>query len=132
MRLRHPLWIALVLVVYGNVGDVWAYGDSGGNSGSADACAKVKFSVFTPGNNTEVAAKSAFSFFASEGTAPKSIAVTVKGQSVPVTVTPKHQGFQVTGVLPDTLKGTFARINITGKGPNQCEASDGWLLKVAN
>jgi len=119
------------MVVCGNVGNAWAYGDSGGSSGSTDACNTVKFSAFTPGNNAEVAAKSAFSFFASEATYPKSIAVTIKGQSIPITVTPKNKGFQVTGMLPDTLKGTFARINITAKGPNQCDSSDGWLLKVA-
>ena len=83
-------------------------------------------------NNTEVAPKSAFSFFASAGTKPKSITVMIKGQSVPITVTPKNNGFQVTGMLPGTLKGTFARINITAKGPNRCELNDGWLLKVAN
>ena len=82
-------------------------------------------------NNSEVAPKSTFSFYASAATYPNSIKVTIKGQSIPVTVTPKYQGFQVTGRLPDTLKGTYARINITAKGPNQCEGSDGWLVKVS-
>jgi len=36
----------------------------------------------------------------------------------------------VTGTLPDTLKGDFARINITADGPNQCKGSDGWLVKI--
>jgi len=45
-------------------------------------------------------------------------------------VTSKHDGFQVIGKLPDAIKGTFAKINLSAKGPNQCEAKDGWLVKV--
>ena len=140
MRLRNTLWLVMAMVVSGNAGDVWAYesGILGGTSDSMNTCSEVRFSAFTPSafsqstNNIEVAPKSAFSFFASEGTKPKSIMVTIKGQSVPITVTSKNNGFQVTGMLPDALKGTFARINITAKGPNLCERKDGWLLKVAN
>ena len=90
----------------------------------------AKFSKFTPPNNTEVAAKSEFSFFASTSTNPSSIKVTVKDQLVPITVTAKHDGLQVTGNLPAAVKGTYAKINLTAKGPNQCEASGGWLVKV--
>ncbi len=137
MRLRNTLWIVIAMVVYGNVGDVWAYGAPKGGSDRPGVCSKVRLMAFTPSafttsNKTEVAPKSAFSFFASAGTKPTSITVMIKGQSVPLTVTPKNNGFQVTGMLPGTLKGTFARINITVKGPNLCELNDGWLLKVAN
>jgi hypothetical protein len=45
-------------------------------------------------------------------------------------VTPKKDGFQVTGKLPDSLKGAFAKINIEARGANQCEGSAGWLVKV--
>jgi hypothetical protein len=124
MKLRNTLLIVTLVMIPGSV---WAYGDSG--SGGTEGC-KAKFSKHTPANNAEVAAKSDFSFFASGETNPNSITVTIKGQSVPITVTPKNQGFQVTGILPDTLKGTFAKINIAAKGPGQCEASDGWLVKV--
>ena len=124
MKFRNILWIAILLIIPGTV---WAYGEGG--SSSTIACT-AKFSKFTPANNTEVAAKSDFSFFASAETNPKSIKVAIKGQSIPVTVTPKNEGFQVTGVLPDAIKGTYAKINITAKGPNQCEGSDGWLVKV--
>lgn len=61
---------------------------------------------------------------------PNSIKVTIKGQSVPLTVTPKGEGFKVTGNLPDTLKGAYAKINIDARGFNECEVSDGWLVKV--
>lgn len=124
MKLQNILWIAAVLIIPANV---WAYGDSGTGTG---ICKKLNFSEFMPVNNAEVAPQSAFSFFASGAAYPNSIKVTIKGQSIPVTVTPKKDGFKVAGMLPDTLKGAFAKINIDAKGVNQCEVSDGWLVKV--
>jgi hypothetical protein len=124
MKLQNILWIAILLIIPANV---WAYGDS---STDTAICNKLNFSDFTPVNSAEVAPQSAFSFFASGAAYPNSIKVTIKGQSVPVTVTPKKDGFQVTGKLPDSLKGTFAKINIEARGANQCEGSAGWLVKV--
>jgi hypothetical protein len=123
MKSYKPLWILMLMVATSNV---WAYG----SSSSKKACNKPKFSEFAPANNAEVTAKSAFSFTASGNTNPESIIVTVKNQPVAVTVTPKNQGFKVSGILPDTLKGNFARISITADGPNQCKGSDGWLVKI--
>ena len=125
MKLRNILWVAVVLIIPGNV---WAYGESGG--GDTGICKKLNFSDFTPGNSAEVAPQAAFSFFASGAAYPNSIKVTIKGQTVPITVTPKKDGFQVTGKLPHTVKGGFAKINIDARGVNQCEVSDGWLVKV--
>lgn len=126
MKLQHILWIAILFIIPANV---WAYGDSS-SSTDTGICKKLNFSDFTPVNSAEVAPRSAFSFFASGAAYPNSIKVTIKGQSVPVTVTPKKDGFQVTGKLPDSLKGTFAKINIEARGANQCEGSAGWLVKV--
>jgi hypothetical protein len=124
MKLQNILWIAILLIIPANV---WAYGDSGTDT---EICKKLNFSDFTPVNSAEVAPQSAFSFFASGAAYPNSIKVTIKGQPVPVTVTPKKDGFQVTGKLPDSLKGAFAKINIEARGANQCEGSAGWLVKV--
>lgn len=124
MKLHNILWIAILLIIPANV---WAYGDSGTDTGM---CKKLNFSDFTPVNSAEVAPQSAFSFFASGAVYPNSIKVTIKGQTVPITVTPKGDGFKVTGKLPDTVKGTFAKINIEARGANQCEGSAGWLVKV--
>jgi hypothetical protein len=124
MKLQNILWIAILLIIPANV---WAYGDSGADT---EICKKLNFSDFTPVNSAEAAPQSAFSFFASGAAYPNSIKVTIKGQTVPVTVTPKKDGFQVTGKLPDSLKGTFAKINIEARGANQCEGSAGWLVKV--
>ena len=69
MKVWSILWVASVLMIPGTV---WAYGDSG--SSSIVPCA-AKLSKFTPVNNTEVAPKSEFSFFASTLTNPNSIRV---------------------------------------------------------
>ncbi|MDD5276925.1 MAG: hypothetical protein PHR16_12690 [Methylovulum sp.] len=124
MKLSNTL---LLLVLTVTTSHAWAYGSS---SSSKKACAKPKFSEFIPANNAHVVAESALSFLASANTNPKSIAVTVKGQPVDVTVTDNNQGFLVTGKLPSTVTADFARINITADGPNQCKGNDGWLVKV--
>ena len=127
MKLQNILWVAIVLIIPANV---WAYGEAGGSGPGTGVCKQLNFSDFTPGNNSEVAPQSAFSFVASGMAYPNSIKVTIKGQSVPLTVTPKGEGFKVTGNLPHTLKGAYAKINIDARGFNQCEVSDGWLVKV--
>jgi len=127
MKLQNILWVAIVLIIPANV---WAYGEAGGSGSGTGVCKKLNFSDFTPGNNSEVAPQSAFSFVASGMAYPNSIKVTIKGQSVPLTVTPKGEGFKVSGVLPGNLKGAYAKINIDARGFNQCEVSDGWLVKV--
>ena len=127
MKLKNMLWLAAVLMIPANV---WAYGDSAGSGSGSGMCKKVNFSEFSPINNAEVAPQSAFSFYASESTFPNSIKVMIKGQSVPVTVVEKQNGYKVSGKLPDTLRGAFAKINIEARGIAQCEVTDGWLVKV--
>jgi hypothetical protein len=127
MKLKNMLWLAAVLMIPANV---WAYGDSAGSGSGSGICKKVNFSEFSPINNAEVAPQSPFSFYASESTFPNSIKVIIKGQSVPVTVVEKQNGYKVSGKLPDTLRGAFAKINIEARGIAQCEVTDGWLVKV--
>lgn len=108
-------------------GTAWAYG----SSSSTKACAKPEFTDFAPVENAEVTVGSAFSFTASANTYPNSIKVTVKGSPSAITATPKSQGgFQVTGQLPATLKGVYARIVITAEGQSNCKGEGGWLLKI--
>jgi len=124
MKLKNMLWVALVLAIPANV---FAYGEGGSGTG---ICQKLNFSDFTPANHSEVAQQSAFSFFASGAIYPNGIKVTVRGQSVPVTVTAHKDGHKVTGKLPDSLKGAYAKINVEARGANQCEGTAGWLVKV--
>jgi hypothetical protein len=139
VNVRHTIAILVALSAFGNIGDVGAgYDSTSSGSRSSDGCGGVSFSTFMPkpysqtDNSTEVAPQSAFSFVASKSTFPKTITVMIKGESVPVTVTPHFAGFLVSGKIPASAKSTFVRIAITGKGPNLCERGDGWLLKVGN
>ena len=127
MRLQNILLVAVVLMISGTV---WAYGDNSVSGTGTGVCKQVNFSEFSPIKNVEVVLQSDFSFYASFATYLKSIRVTIKGQSVPVTVIEKQSGFKVSGKLPDSLRGAFAKINIDARGINQCEVSDGWLVKV--
>lgn len=137
MDLRNTFGMALAVVVFSTVGTVWAYEGAGAIDPTSALCRNVQFSEFTPRqysqetNNTEVAPESEFSFLASKETFPKSIAVTIKDETVPIAVTPHYAGYQVTGNLPGNARGTFIRIDIAAKGPHGCERGDGWLLKVA-
>ena len=138
MNLKSILGVVIAIVASGSVTATWAGYDSAPAAGSSDMCTQVRFSQFTPAqysqekNKVEVAPKSEFSFHASKETFPKTISVTIKGETVPTTVTQQHDGFRVTGHIPETIKGAFIRIEIKAKGPSNCVKGDGWLLKVAN
>ena len=107
----------------------WAYG--GGGSSSTKACAKPKFTDFVPAENAEVAAGSNFSFTASANTYPSSIKVSIKGLPATIKVTPKTVGtFEVSGSLPTSLKGTYARIAIEADAQSKCNGGGGWLVKI--
>jgi hypothetical protein len=106
---------------------VFAYG----SSSSAKSCTKPHFSDFVPADKAEVVPQSAFSFTASSATNPKTIIVDIKKQTVAITITPKGQGYQVSGLLPSDLKGTIARINITAESPSNCKGNDGWLVNIS-
>ena len=121
------LWIFVLMLA---TGTCWAYG---GGSSSSKACEKPKFSNFVPAENAEVAAGSAFSFTASKNTYPTTIKVSVKEQAATaVKVDKKNDGtFAVSGKLPATLKGGFARIAISADAQSNCKGAGGWLVKVA-
>lgn len=137
MSLRTILSLVVAMAVSSIISNVWAY-DASPNSSSTDPCNQVTFSAYTPApfsmdsNNKEVPPKSEFSFLASKSTSPQSIRVIIKEQKVPLAVTTVSNGYLVKGKLPDTVKGTYIRVEIFANGPNQCDRADGWLLKVAN
>ena len=136
MSLRNLLRLVVAVGVYGTVGQVWAYDASPNISSGVDACANVIFSAFTPPpfsvdkNNVAVAPKSEFSFLVSKTALFPSITVKIKEEKVPVTVTTINNGFLVKGKLPASVKGSYIRVEIFAKGPNDCDKADGWLLKV--
>ncbi len=127
MKRYNCIWIFVLMLV---TNTSWAYG--GGGSSSTKACAKPKFTDFVPAENAEVAAGSNFSFTASANTYPSSIKVTIKGLPAIIKVTPKTVGtFEVSGSLPTSLKGTYARIAIEADAQSKCNGGGGWLVKIA-
>ena len=138
MSLQNLLRLVVAASVYGTVGQVWAYDASPNISGGVDDCVNVIFSAFTPPpfsvdkNNVAVAPNSEFSFLASKAALFPSITVKIKEEKVPITVTTINNGFLVKGKLPPSVKGSYIRLDIFAKGPNDCDKTDGWLLKVGN
>ena len=127
MKRYNCFWIFVLMLV---TSTTWAYG--GGGSSSTKACAKPKFTDFVPAENAEIAAGSNFSFTASANTYPSSIKVTIKGLPATIKVTPKTVGtFEVSGSLPTSLKGTYARIAIEADAQSKCNGGGGWLVKIA-
>lgn len=126
MNINKVFWVIGLMVFTHNV---WAYGSS--SSSSRKICDNSEFTEFTPADKSSVSAGSEFSFKASLKINPDRIDVNVKGQPVDVTVTPVHQGYQVKGTLPESLKGTYARIAIKAEGIDKCQGSTGWLVNIA-
>lgn len=107
--------------------NVLAYGSS---SSSKKACTKPAFTQFAPAHLASVEPQSEFSFLASALTNPETIEVSVKKQPVDVVINKINKGYSVVGMLPESLQGTFARVNIKATGTNKCMGNDGWLLKI--
>lgn len=116
------------LVLMTAASNCWAYG----SSSSTKSCDKPRFSDFNPPEKSEVPVQSAFSFIASGVSDPNSIKVTVKNQPVEIALDDKGSVYQVTGNLPESLSGTYARIAISADGRNRCKGTGGWLIKIAD
>ncbi|MCK9396093.1 MAG: hypothetical protein M0Q44_10940 [Methylobacter sp.] len=126
MKRYNCLWVFFLMIV---AGSSWAYGSG---SSSSKACGKPGFTDFVPAENAEAAVGSSFSFTASANTYPNTIKVNVKGQPAAFKVEPKSQGgFQVSGTLPASLKGVYARIAIAADAQGNCKGEGGWLVKIA-
>ena len=124
MKKNNFCLIFVLIMVSSNC---WAYG----SSSSSKACAKPKFTDFSPAENAEVAAGSIFSFDASANTHPNSIKVLVKGLPADINVKVKSGGnHKVSGVIPESLKDTYARISIDADAESNCNGGGGWLVKV--
>jgi hypothetical protein len=123
MKSLQIVWLGLFILM---TPTVWGYG----SSSSSKACEKPGFSQFSPPDKAEVSPNTGFSFIASPNTKPDTIKVVVKNIPVSIAIKPVAQGYQVSGALPEALRGTFARINIDAEGASRCKGSGGWLVNV--
>ena len=129
MTLQQAL-LTVTMILLTQTVSAYVPNTSGGGGGDG-ACAKPKFSQFVPAVKTEAKSGSEFSFVASANTHPGSIKVSVKNIPVPISVPDKPENmFKVTGRLPESLKNTFARININAESSGQCKGTEGWLIKI--
>lgn len=87
--------------------------------------------VYQEPEKIEVTAESEFSFKLSEWTDPQTIKVTMKEQSVPITVESNSSFHKVTAKIPAEYTGKYVRINLFSKAVLGCYDREGWLIKVA-
>lgn len=106
------------------------YGSS--SSSSKKSCKAPKLIQYSPVHLSVVPSNSEFSIEVSSLTKPKSIEVTVKTLPVEVTIKEIKRGYLISGKLPESLKNTFARVEIRAAGINKCNLSEGWLLNIKN
>ncbi|HCT98561.1 MAG TPA: hypothetical protein DF614_00310 [Methylococcaceae bacterium] len=108
------------------------HGGTGGGSNGGMACVKAQFSQFEPGHLATVPPESPFSFLVFNVHKAEQIDVTIKSQSVPLTVEPKGDFFHVVGTLPSDLRDTTARINVKAVAKNEkCTSETGWLVTIS-
>jgi len=105
-------------------------GGQGGKGGSAGTCKTTVISHARPEHLAIVAPQSEFSFWVKGITEPGLVEVTAKKIPVKLTVEDKEQFFLFTGKLPESLKGTAARIQVSVNF-KKCPAKKGWLLKIS-
>ncbi len=126
MKIRTATHYFLVFLLLTASTSALAYGSSGGSR----ACKPPTFSKQTPPKSSVVPPGAPFSVIVSKARR-SSIAVTVKGIPVDVSVTEQKNGqLLVEGSIPESLNDTHARIQVSAKTDSGCTKSDGWLIKV--
>ncbi len=133
MRVNHFVQSILAVSLLSASVEIYAY--SAGDV--EDACKKPQvreFSlpIYQEPEKIEVAAESEFSFKLSEWTDPSTIKLTMKEQSVPITVESNSSFHRVTAKIPAEYTGKFVRINLFSKAILGCYDQEGWLVKVAD
>jgi len=108
-------------------------GGTGGGGAGGNGCIRAHLSKFTPAHLSKVAPGSEFSFVVMNINSPDQVRVTVKNTPVEFDAEFKNPFFVIKAKLPETLKGTMARVNIKVNAKMQsCEAENGWLLNISD
>ncbi|MBK8815293.1 MAG: hypothetical protein IPN42_07200 [Methylococcaceae bacterium] len=96
------------------------------------SCVRPHLSKMFPAHLSTVAPGSEFSFVVSSLDDPDQVFVEVKRQPVEVKVEFVNPYYLVKGKIPDSLKGTAARVDVKIESKvSSCRAEDGWLLKIS-
>ncbi len=119
--------VIIVFILTAFSATTWAYGSS---SSSKKACNKPNFTQFTPAHLEVVQPQSTFSFVVSASVNPETIKVSVKKIAVDITINNINNSYEVSGILPESLINTYARVVIKAIGTNNCKGDAGWLLKI--
>jgi hypothetical protein len=119
--------VIIIFILTAFSANTWAYGSS---SSSKKACNKPNFTQFTPAHLEVVQPQSKFSLLISASVDPETIKVSVKKIAVDVAINKINNSYQVSGVLPESLTNTYARVVIKATGINSCKGDAGWLLKI--
>ncbi|MDF1582116.1 MAG: hypothetical protein RQ733_04145 [Methyloprofundus sp.] len=104
---------------------------SGGKGRGASACKTTIISRTKPEHLATVAPQSEFSFWVKGIKDPDAVSVTAKKIPVALEVEDKEHFFLFTGTLPESLKGTAARIQVN-VDYKKCPAAKGWLVKITD
>ncbi len=94
-------------------------------------CIKPKFTQFNPPNHSEVAPGSEISFHVKYADQTK-ISAAAKKIPMEITIEDRSLFLIVKAVLPESLKGTYARISLEAEAEQGCKSKDGWLLKISD
>ena len=124
--------ILLILVFFTSSSHVLAFFGQGADVGGVGqgGCKPPVFTKFSPKNLAVVAPEAEISFMASNSTNLKTLTVTAKKKPVELVSKEVLGGFLVSGKLPSSLSGMYARIQVDGATIDGCPGSGGWLLKI--
>ena len=126
MKIRATTYCILAFLLLVTTTSAFGYGSGGGSK----RCKPPKFSNQTPPKSSVVPPGAPFSVIVSKAR-PASINVTVKGLPVDASVIEKNNGkLLVEGTIPESLRDTYARIQVSAKTDSGCAKSDSWLIKV--
>lgn len=102
----------------------------GGKSGGSKSCNKTAIYKIKPEHLASVSPQAEISFWVKGIKDASVVEVTAKKMPVKVTAEDKEQFFSFKGKLPESLRGTAARIQVKVHS-NRCPAEKGWLLKIS-
>ena len=124
--IKNSLIFASLIASIGFVSSTFAY-----NSGNIEqGCKDPKFKTFFPVHKAEVDPESEISFTVSGYADSSTIKAMAKNVPLELTIVDKKSFYDVSARLPASLTGKYARIHVRANNTRDCQAKDGWLIKI--